>query len=86
MITAAMKGELDQVNYTPHRVFGVLMPDSVPGVPSEILHPRNTWADKDAYDQKAMELAKLFVNNFEKYASEASAETMAAAPKTEILV
>lgn len=86
MITAAMKGELDNVNYTPHRIFGVLMPDTVPGVPSEILHPSNTWSDKNAYDQKAMELAKLFVNNFDKYASEASEETMAAAPRTEMLV
>jgi phosphoenolpyruvate carboxykinase (ATP) len=81
MITAAMTGQLDEVAYEPHPVFGVLMPESVPDVPSQILNPRNTWADKEAYDKKANELAQLFVNNFTKYASEANQETMAAAPK-----
>jgi len=81
MITAAMNGELNNVNYEAHPVFGVLMPESCPNVPSEILMPRNTWADKDAYDKKANELAQLFVKNFDKYASEAGEETMLAAPK-----
>src|SRR6185312_5212259 len=43
MITAAMNGELDNVAYDAHPVFGILMPKSVPGVPAEILVPRNTW-------------------------------------------
>lgn len=81
MITAAMKGELNEVAYEAHPTFGVLMPASVPGVPAEILNPRNTWADKEAYDKKANELAKLFVNNFAKYADKASAEICSAAPK-----
>lgn len=81
MITAAMKGELDNVAYEAHPVFGVLMPASVPDVPSEILSPRNTWADKEAYDKKANELAKLFVNNFAKYAEQSSDEIRSAAPK-----
>lgn len=81
MITAAMNGQLNEVAYEAHPVFGILMPESCPGVPTEILKPRNTWTDKEAYDKKANELAQLFVNNFEKYASEANDEIMAAAPK-----
>lgn len=84
MITAAMNGQLNDANYTAHQVFGVLMPDAVPEVPSEILNPQETWADKEAYTQKALELAQLFVKNFEKYASEANAETLAAAPLTQL--
>ncbi len=81
MITAAMNGELNNVEYNAHPVFGVLMPQSVPNVPSEILNPRDTWTDKEAYDKKANELAQLFVKNFDKYASQANEEIMAAAPK-----
>ena len=81
MITAAMKGELNHVSYEAHPTFGVLMPSAVPNVPSEILNPRNTWADKEAYDKKSNELAKLFVNNFAKYAEKASEEIRSAAPK-----
>lgn len=81
MITAAMKGELNNVEFVAHDVFGVLMPTTCPNVPSDILNPRETWADKEAYDQKAADLAQLFVKNFEKYADQASAEILAAAPK-----
>jgi len=81
MITAAMNGELKNAEYVPHSVFGVLVPQAVPGVPSEILNPRDTWSDKEAYDRKAAELAGLFVKNFEKYADQASEEILAAAPK-----
>lgn len=84
MITAAMNGALNDADFTAHQIFGVLMPDAVPGVPSEILNPKETWADKEAYTQKALELAQLFVNNFNKYASEANAETLAAAPLTNL--
>jgi len=80
MITAAMNGELDNVAYEAHPVFGVLMPNAVPDVPSEILVPRNTWSDKDAYDKKANELAQLFVKNFAKYADQANEEIRSAAP------
>lgn len=84
MITAALNGELDNVEFNAHPIFGVLMPASVPNVPSEILNPRDTWSDKDAYDKKAAELAGLFIKNFEKYASEANEETLAAAPKLSV--
>ena len=80
MITAAMTGQLDNVSYEAHPVFGVLMPNAVPGVPVEILSPRNTWADKEAYDKKANELAGLFIKNFAKYADQANEEIRSAAP------
>lgn len=82
MITAAMQGVLNDVEYEAHPVFGVLMPKSCPNVPENILNPRNTWQDKDQYDQKANELAQLFIDNFKQYASEASQEILNAAPKT----
>ncbi len=81
MITAAMNGELKTADYIPHPVFGVLVPQSVPGVPAVVLNPRDTWADKEAYDKKASELAGLFNKNFEKYAAQASEEIKSAAPK-----
>ncbi len=68
MVTAALEGLLDDVNYDYHEVFKLHMPHEVPGVPSEILNPRRTWADKDAYDKTANMLASLFQKNFaEKY-------------------
>ncbi|MFL5772388.1 MAG: phosphoenolpyruvate carboxykinase (ATP), partial [Flavisolibacter sp.] len=81
MITAALEGKLNHVETTTDPVFGVAIPNEVPGVPSEILIPRNTWTDKEAYDVKAKYLASLFINNFEKYKSGASQETQSAAPK-----
>ncbi len=80
MITAAMNGELDNVACVAHPVFGILMPNEVPNVPTEILVPRNTWVDKEAYDKKANELAQLFVKNFAKYADQANEEIRSAAP------
>ncbi|MFN0013342.1 MAG: phosphoenolpyruvate carboxykinase (ATP) [Saprospiraceae bacterium] len=81
MITAALRGDLDGVQYATHNVFGLAMPTSCPNVPADILNPRNTWADKSAYDAKANQLANEFVSNFEKFADEAKPEILAAAPK-----
>ena len=60
MITAALTGELDNVDYINHPVFGLAMPTTCPNVPDEVLNPRNTWADKESYDKKANHLAGLF--------------------------
>jgi phosphoenolpyruvate carboxykinase (ATP) len=81
MITAALDGKLDAVGYTAHPVFGMMMPDSCPGVPTEILNPRSTWADKAAYDAKSKDLAAQFVQNFDKYSSGVTQEILEAAPK-----
>ncbi len=82
MITAALNGELDNVEYEKHPVFGLQMPASCPNVPSEVLNPRKTWKDKDAYDQKASELADEFNRNFEKYAAKATEDILKAAPNS----
>lgn len=84
MLTAALNGDLNQVEYTTHPVFGVLMPNSCPNVPQEILNPRNTWADKTAYDNKANELADKFNNNFKKFEDGASQDIKDAAPKSSV--
>lgn len=80
MITAALEGKLDNVETVKDPVFGVAVPKAVPGVPADILTPKNTWDDKAAYDKKAKYLAGLFVENFEKYASGVEQEILDAAP------
>lgn len=82
MITAALEGKLDEVAYEAHPVFGMLIPQECPMVPSEILNPRSTWVDPAAYDAKARALAEEFNRNFEKYASGVTEEIRMAAPKT----
>jgi phosphoenolpyruvate carboxykinase (ATP) len=86
MITAAMKGELVHVEYEKHPIFGFDMPTQCPGVPAELLIPQNTWSDKEEYLKKAYELANMFVKNFEKYASVANEEILAAAPLVQATV
>jgi phosphoenolpyruvate carboxykinase (ATP) len=81
MITAALTGKLDNVAFDVLPVFELAMPKTCDGVPSEILNPRETWADKMAYDETANNLAGKFVKNFEKFAAETSAEILNAAPK-----
>jgi phosphoenolpyruvate carboxykinase (ATP) len=82
MITAALNGALDTVDYDITPWFKLAIPKTCPGVPSEILNARNTWPTPEAFDKKAQELAKEFVANFEKYASGANEEILAAAPRT----
>jgi phosphoenolpyruvate carboxykinase (ATP) len=55
----------------------------VPNVPSDVLNPRESWADRDAYDQAASKLAGMFVRNFAKFADQASDEILSAAPRVE---
>lgn len=81
MITAAMEGKLNGVNFETHEVFGLAMPTECPEVPTELLNPKNTWKDKAAYDAKANELADKFVKNFEKFKEFANQEILDAAPK-----
>ena len=68
MIKAVLASRFDDIEFEHHPVFRTSIPKQCPSVPSEILNPRNTWADKNAYDEKAKYLASLFINNFEKYA------------------
>src|SRR5215213_2774818 len=81
MIRAILNGSLAQVETRPDPVFGVHVPVSCPDVPSEVLSPRGTWKDPEAYDQKAQDLARRFNENFTKYEAGVSEEVRAAAPK-----
>ena len=81
MISAALKGELENAETEEHEVFGLKMPKECPNVPSEILNPKNTWDDKNAYDEKADLLARKFNENFEQFKDNASQELLEAAPR-----
>ncbi len=82
LITAALKGQLENVHYETHEIFGLSMPMQCPGVPEEILNPQNTWTDKEAYDNKAHFLANALNKNFEKFSSYANEEILAGAPQS----
>jgi len=81
LITAALNGDLEKTTFEKHAVFGIMFPKTCSLVPAEILNPRNTWNDKEAYDQKANFLAEAFTKNFEKFASYANEEILAGAPR-----
>ena len=82
MITAALNGTLEKAEFVIDPYFGVAVPTTCEGVPSELMIPANTWEDKAAYEAKAKELAKSFVENFKKY-THMSPEVVAAGPKAE---
>ncbi|MCL4281795.1 MAG: phosphoenolpyruvate carboxykinase (ATP) [Flavobacteriales bacterium] len=84
MVSAALQGQLDNVDYVKHPVFGVSMPTNCPEVPAEILDPRNTWKDKAAYDAQADKLATAFQTNFNKYRDNASEEIVKAEPAARV--
>jgi phosphoenolpyruvate carboxykinase (ATP) len=81
MITSALTGKLNEVDFTNHEIFGLSMPTSCEDVPTEILNPKNTWSDKSLYDSKANKLAESFINNFKQFEEYANEEIMSAAPK-----
>jgi phosphoenolpyruvate carboxykinase (ATP) len=80
IINAIHNGELARANTVQDPIFGFAVPTACAEVPAEILVPRNTWSDQASYDGTAKKLAKLFHDNFEKYAEGASAEIRAAGP------
>ena len=69
MVTAALTGALDIVKYRHDDLFNLDVPTECPGVPSDVLDPKLTWQDKDAYDLSAKKLAQMFVDNFKKFKS-----------------
>jgi phosphoenolpyruvate carboxykinase (ATP) len=81
IVDAIHSGELAKAETAVDPLFGLAVPKAVPGVPTELLQPRNTWADKAAYDAMAKKLAHLFVTNFKKYEAGAPADVKAAGPK-----
>ncbi len=80
MIRAALEGKLKHVAYKTHSQFGVKLPLTCPNVPDEVLSPRGTWEDKEAYDAKASMLAHKFIANFEQFSDYANEEIMGGAP------
>ncbi len=80
MARAAINGELDGVETVLDPIFRVAVPVRVPGVPDEVLVPRNTWADKNAYDEAARRIAAMFHENFAKYADGVSEGVRNAGP------
>jgi phosphoenolpyruvate carboxykinase (ATP) len=81
MVRAALDGSLAQVPTRTDPVFGVEVPTSCPDVPDRFLDPRSTWADHDAYDRAAARLARMFADNFAKYADGVSEAVRAAGPR-----
>lgn len=81
MINAALNGTLETASFSMHPVFGLFMPDNCADVPKDILNPRNTWQDKDAYDRKANDLAIAFIDNFKQFEEFADDEILSALPK-----
>ena len=81
MVNAALAGDLEGAEFASDPVFGVDVPVSVPGVPDEVLRPRDTWADGEAYAAAAAELAAMFKANFEKFADDAGEAVSAAGPR-----
>ena len=80
MVQAAQSGIIDDGDFVHDERFNLDVPVTCPGVPSELLNVRNTWADRDAYDATAEKLAQMFVDNAEKRLGSMSAEVRAAGP------
>lgn len=81
MISAALNGDLNDVRMQNDNIFGLNIPVECPGVPFELLNPRDAWENPADYDYKANFLAKAFINNFKKFEDEASEAVLSAAPK-----
>lgn len=81
MLNAALAGDLDDVAFVEDPVFGLSVPSEVPGVPSELLLPRGTWGDSDAYDAQANKLAGMFRKNFEQYSAGVDQSVIDAGPR-----
>src|SRR5216117_932366 len=81
IIHSILDGRLSAVSSKPDPVFGIYIPDACPGVPSEILTPRNTWKDGAAYDAKAKDLARRFARNFDEFSGAVRTEVKEAGPR-----
>jgi phosphoenolpyruvate carboxykinase (ATP) len=80
IIDAIHSGQLADAATVPDSIFGFAVVSECPGVPRDVLTPRETWSDKADYDATARKLAKLFTDNFEQYKRSVSAEIQAASP------
>ncbi|HEX4633668.1 MAG TPA: phosphoenolpyruvate carboxykinase (ATP), partial [Gemmatimonadales bacterium] len=82
MVRAALAGKLDKITNVTEPVFGLSVPQHVPGVPDEVLLPRKTWSDQAAYDAMAVNLAALFKNNFVQFQDQVPTAVREAGPRS----
>ncbi|MCH7587779.1 MAG: phosphoenolpyruvate carboxykinase (ATP) [Chloroflexi bacterium] len=80
MVHAAIQGDLNNLLTRKEPHFGLQIPESCPGVPAQVLDPRSTWEEPEAYDRQAAVLVKRFINNFQKFEEMVSAEVISAGP------
>lgn len=80
LLSEALTGRLEKMDFEKEEVFGLECPVFVKGVPSMILQPKNAWADKQAYDEKASKLARMFRDNFQQFERHASKAIQSAGP------
>ena len=81
MIAAILNGQLDTASFSNMDIFNLAIPTACPEVPTELLNPRNTWSDKQAYDEQSSLLANMFTSNFEKYSAKVTQDIRIAAPQ-----
>jgi phosphoenolpyruvate carboxykinase (ATP) len=79
LLRAALDGSLAKVEFVKDPFFGLMIPKAVPHIPAEVLNPRESWADKEAYDRTARHLVGLFEKNFESFAGSVGEDVKAAA-------
>ena len=80
LITGAINGDLDNVDYFEQKLFGLSCPEACPGVPHNMLHPMYSWDDRDAYQATKVKLATAFIDNFKKFSDYANDEILAGGP------
>jgi len=80
LLNAALNNGLDESNFVIDERFGFAVPTKCAGVPDTILQPRETWNEKNKFDNVANLLSKMFIDNFKQYMDECSEEVIAASP------
>ncbi len=80
LISSVLNGEMNKAVYQTMPIFGLKMPQACAGVPAEILDPRQSWANKEAYDESCQSLAQMFNDNFSQFSDKVTPEIQAAAP------
>ena len=78
LVRAALAGALKDVPTKRDPFFGLNVPQACPGVPADVLNPRDTWSDKGTYDDTARELTKRFEQNFKRFEGHVGSDVKAA--------
>jgi phosphoenolpyruvate carboxykinase (ATP) len=81
MVNSLLRGELHDAPVDTDPIFGLQVPKHIPDVPDDVLNPRNTWPDKNAYDEQAKKLAGMFKDNFKKFESSVPASVTQSGPR-----